>query len=122
MANTACRRSPPSPMKCARNNDSVDGGTQQNFSQEIVQEFPISSCNFDLSTGITAAGAINIVTRSGSNQLRGSAFFFFRDHHMAAYPGLQRDPLAPDPFFARRQSGLWFPVPVGHDPLFLFAS
>ena len=71
----------------ARVNDSVDGGTQQNFSQEIVQEFQISSVNFDLSTGITAAGAINIVTRSGSNQLHGSGFFFFRDHHMAAYPG-----------------------------------
>src|SRR6516162_6558904 len=88
----------------ARINDAVDGGTQQNFSQEIVQEFQISSCNFDLSTGITAAGAINIVTRTGGNQLHGSGFFFFRDHHMAAYPGLQRDQLAPDPFFARRQS------------------
>ena len=106
----------------ARINDSVDGGTQQNFSQEIVQEFQISSVNFDLSTGITAAGAINIVTRSGSNQFHGSAFFFFRDHHMAAYPGLQRDPLAPDPFFARRQSGLWVGGPVVKDRLFFFAA
>ena len=106
----------------ARINDSVDGGTQQNFSQEIVQEFQISSVNFDLSTGITAAGAINIVTRSGSNQFHGSGFFFFRDHHMAAYPGLQRDPLAPDPFFARRQSGLWVGGPVVKDRLFFFAA
>src|SRR5260370_25089774 len=106
----------------ARINDSVDGGTQQNFSQETVQEFQISSVNFDLSTGITAAGAINIVTRSGSNQLHGSGFFFFRDHHMAAYPGLQRDPLASDPFFARRQSGLWFGGPVVKDRLFFFAA
>lgn len=106
----------------ARINDSVDGGTQQNFSQEIVQEFQISSVNFDLSTGITAAGAINIVTRSGSNQLHGSGFFFFRDHHMAAYPGLQRDVLAPDPFFARRQTGLWVGGPVIKDRLFFFAA
>ena len=106
----------------ARVNDSVDGGTQQNFSQEIVQEFQISSVNFDLSTGITAAGAINIVTRSGGNQLHGSGFFFFRDHHMAAYPGLQRDPLAADPFFARRQSGLWVGGPVVKDRLFFFAA
>ncbi len=106
----------------ARINDAVDGGTQQNFSQEIVQEFQISSVNFDLSTGITAAGAINIVTRSGSNQLHGSGFFFFRDHHLAAYPGLQRDPLAPDPFFARRQSGLWVGGPVVKDRLFFFAA
>ena len=106
----------------ARINDSVDGGTQQNFSQEIVQEFQISSVNFDLSTGITAAGAINIVTRSGSNQLHGSGFFFFRDHHMSAYPGLQRDPLAPDPFFARRQSGLWVGGPAIKDRLFFFGA
>ncbi|MCU1234829.1 MAG: hypothetical protein JWP63_2796 [Candidatus Solibacter sp.] len=106
----------------ARVNDAVDGGTQQNFSQEIVQEFQISSVNFDLSTGITAAGSINIVTRTGSNQLHGSGFFFFRDHHMAAYPGLQRDPLASDPFFARRQSGVWVGGPVIKDKLFFFAA
>jgi hypothetical protein len=106
----------------ARINDAVDGGTQQNFSQEIVQEFQISSVNFDLSTGITAAGSINIVTRTGGNQLHGSGFFFFRDHHMAAYPGLSRDPLAPDPFFARRQSGLWLGGPIVKDKLFFFGA
>ena len=106
----------------ARINDAVDGGTQQNFSQEIVQEFQISTVNFDLSTGITAAGAINIVTRTGSNQLHGSGFFFFRDHHMSAYPGLQRDPLAPDPFFARRQSGVWVGGPIIKDKLFFFGG
>ena len=76
----------------ARINDPVDGGTQQNFSQEIVQEFQISSANFDLSTGLTASGAINVVTRSGSNQFHGEGFFYFRDHNMSAYPALQRDP------------------------------
>jgi hypothetical protein len=106
----------------ARINDAVDGGTQQNFSQEIVQEFQISSVNFDLSTGIAAGGAINIVTRSGGNQFHGSGFFFFRDHRMSAYPGLQRDPLAPDPFFARRQSGLWVGGPILKDRLFFFGS
>ncbi len=72
--------------------DSVTGGTQQNFSQEIVQEFQVSSVNFDLSTGVGAGGAVNVVTRSGSNQFHGSAFFFFRDHNMSAYPTLQRNP------------------------------
>src|SRR5215475_3176215 len=36
----------------------VEGGTGQNFSQEVVQEFQLSSTNFDLSTGITAFGAV----------------------------------------------------------------
>ncbi len=73
--------------------DSVTGGTQQNFSQEIVQEFQVSSVNFDLSTALTAGGAVNVVTRSGSNKLHGSGFFFFRDHNISAYPALQRDPI-----------------------------
>jgi len=102
--------------------DSVTGGTQQNFSQEIVQEFQVSSVNFDLSTGVGAGGAVNVVTRSGSNQFHGSAFFFFRDHNMSAYPTLQRNPLDPDPFFARRQSGGWIGGPVKKDRLFFFSS
>jgi hypothetical protein len=66
--------------------DSITGGTQQNFSQEVVQEFQLSSTNFDLSTGIGAGGAINVVTRSGGNDFHGSAFFFYRDHNMSAFP------------------------------------
>jgi hypothetical protein len=102
--------------------DSVTGGTQQNFSQEIVQEFQVSSVNFDLSTGVGAGGAVNVVTRSGSNEFHGSGFFFFRDHNMSAYPALQRNPLAPDPFFARRQSGGWIGGPVKKEKLFFFSS
>lgn len=102
--------------------DSVTGGTQQNFSQEVVQEFQVSSVNFDLSTGVGAGGAVNVVTRSGGNEFHGSAFFFFRDHNMSAYPALQRNPLAPDPFFARRQSGGWIGGPVKKEKLFFFSS
>jgi hypothetical protein len=36
--------------------DSVTGGTQQNFSQEVVQEFQLSSTNMDLSNAIGAGG------------------------------------------------------------------
>src|SRR5262249_22740331 len=82
----------------------IEGGTGQNFSQEMVQEFQLSSTNFDLSTGITAFGAINIVSRSGSNDFHGAGYFFFRDHNIAAYPSLGRG-VTDDPFFARRQGG-----------------
>ena len=61
------------------------GVHSKNFSQEIVQEFQISTTNFDLSTGVTGTGAVNIVTRTGGNDFHGSGYFFFRDHHMAAY-------------------------------------
>jgi hypothetical protein len=103
--------------------DSITGGTQQNFSQEDVQEFQLSSTNMDLSTGIGAGGAVNVVTRSGGNDFHGSGFFFFRDHNMSAYPYLARDPNAPEsPFFARRQSGYWFGGPIKKDKLFFFSS
>ncbi len=101
--------------------DSIEGaGTAMNFSQEVVQEFQLSSVNFDLSTDITSVGSINIVTRQGSNQYHGSGYYFFRDHNMAAYPGLKRNPLSPDPFFARRNPGFWVGGPTVKDKLFFF--
>jgi hypothetical protein len=100
--------------------NSIEGNTGMNFSQEVVQEFQLSSVNFDLSTGITSVGAVNVVTRSGGNDLHGSGYYFFRDHNMAAYPGLNRNPLNPDPFFARRNPGFWLGGPVVRNRLFWF--
>lgn len=101
-------------------NDQMEGGSSMNFSQEVVQEFQLSQFNFDLSTGIAGSGAINIVTRSGSNDFHGSGYFFFRDHNMAAYPGLARSAFNPNPFFARRNPGFWVGGPILKDKLFFF--
>lgn len=98
------------------------GGTPQNFSQEVVREFQISTVNFDLSTGLTGSGAINVATRYGGNAYHGSGFFFFRDHNMAAYPALRREPTNQDPFFARRQAGFHFGGPLKKDRLFFFTT
>ncbi len=98
------------------------GGSQMGFSQEVVQEFQISTVNFDLSTGITGAGAVNVVTRSGGNDLHGAGFYFFRDHQLAAYPALNRDPSNPDPFFQRRQFGFALGGPIRRDRAFFFAN
>jgi Carboxypeptidase regulatory-like domain len=100
----------------------IEGNTAMNFSQEVVEEFQLSSANFDLSTGITSVGAVNIVTRTGGNDLRGSGYFFYRDHDMAAYPALRRDPLNPDPYFARRNPGAWLGGPIRKDRLFFFGN
>ncbi len=102
--------------------NSIEGNTGMNFSQEVIQEFQLSAANFDLSTGITSVGAVNIVTRSGGNQFKGSGYYFFRDNSMAAYPALRRDPLNPDLFFARRNPGIWFGGPVVKDRLFFFSN
>ena len=51
--------------------DNVVGTTTQNFSQEIVQEFQLGISNFDLSTGASSTGSVNIISRSGSNEFHG---------------------------------------------------
>ncbi|HKE56627.1 MAG TPA: carboxypeptidase regulatory-like domain-containing protein, partial [Pyrinomonadaceae bacterium] len=102
--------------------NSIEGNTGMNFSQEVVQEFQLSANNFDLSTGITSVGGVNIVTRSGSNEYHGSGYFFFRDHNMAAYPALRRDPLIPDPFFVRRNPGVWVGGPIIKNRLLFFTN
>ncbi|PYR13295.1 MAG: hypothetical protein DMF99_01725 [Acidobacteria bacterium] len=100
----------------------VEGGTGQNFSQEVVQEFQISTANFDLSTGITAFGAINVVTRSGSNDFRGAGYLYFRDHNLAAYPSLARNSLTDDPDFSRKQGGFVLGGPIKKDKVQFFAN
>jgi len=118
--------------------NSIEGNTGMNFSQEVVQEFQLSSANYDLSTGITSVGAVNIVTRSGGNEFHGSGYFFFRDHNMAAYPGLKRlcqeNPAnaicanadsrkgTEDPFFVRRNPGVWVGGPIIKNRLFFFSN
>ena len=99
-----------------------NGGSAMGFSQEEVQEFEVSTVNFDLSTAATASGAVNIATRSGSNQLHGSGLFFFRDHHLSAYPALHRNPFNPDPFFQRKQFGVSGGGPIRKDRVFFFGT
>lgn len=97
-------------------------GVLLQVSQDVVQEFQISTVNFDLATSLTTNGAVNIVTRSGGNAYRGSGFLFYRDHHMAAYPALRRDPVDPNPAFRRGQIGATMGGPLRRDRAFFFVS
>lgn len=118
--------------------NSIEGQTGMNFSQEVIQEFQLSSANFDLSTGITSVGAVNIVSRSGGNEFHGSGYYFFRDHNMSAYPGLKRvcqeSPNNPvclneasrkrveDPYFVRSNPGLWIGGPIVKNRAYFFTN
>jgi hypothetical protein len=107
-------------------NDFSDGnggaGTAINFSQEVIQEFQLSSANFDLSTFTTIQGAVNMVTRSGGNDFHGGGYFFYRDHNLAANPGLVRSAFNPNPYFARKNPGGTLGGPILHDKLFFFGN
>jgi hypothetical protein len=97
-------------------------GVLLQVSPDVVQEFQIASVNFDVATSLTSNGAINIVTRSGTNEAHGNGFYVFRNDDLAAYPGLRRDPLNPRPEFARHQSGASFGGPLWKDRVFFFGS
>src|SRR5262249_22066415 len=60
--------------------------------------------------------------RRGENSVHGSGLFYYRDHNLAAYPGLARDPRNMSPFFARRQSGFSVGGPIKRDRLFWFGN
>jgi hypothetical protein len=99
-----------------------NGGAAMGFSQEVVQEFQVTTVNFELTTGLTSGAAINVTTRSGGNELHGAGFYFFRDHKLAAYPALNRDPANADPFFQRRQFGFALGGPIQRDRFFFFGT
>ena len=61
------------------NNDDTVGGLLQNFPLEAIQEFNFVTQRFKAEYGRSNGGVMNIVTKSGTNDLRGSAFMLFRD-------------------------------------------
>jgi hypothetical protein len=102
--------------------DPVTGGAAQNYSVDTIQEFQISSFNFDLKTGVTSVGAVNIVSRTGGNDYHGSGFGYYRDNHMSAYPTLKRVTNDPDPFFRRLQAGFALSGPIIKNKLAWFTN
>ena len=90
--------------------------TTENIAMSSIEEFSISRSSLDLSTELTASGAVNVVTRSGSNAFHGLAFYNFRDERagFANLPGGQDLP------FQRNQYGGRFGGAFIKDKLFFF--
>src|SRR5579871_131918 len=80
------------------NDDS--GGVRLNVSQEAVQEFQINRSNYGADLGGASGASINIVSKSGTNDLHGSLYGFFRNDAMdAANPFAFTQALAPGQAF-----------------------
>ncbi len=73
------------------NKDNTVGGPVMQLPAEAVQEFQISTQRFSAVNGRSAGAAINVITKSGTNNFHGSAFGFFRDQAFNA------DQQLPDP-------------------------
>jgi hypothetical protein len=65
------------------------GGVRPTLSQDAVQEFEINRSNYQADLGAATGASINIVSKSGTNNLHGSVFGFFRNDALDA-----RDPFA----------------------------
>src|ERR1043166_7706484 len=61
------------------NKDNTVGGPVMQLPAEAVQEFQISTQRFSAVNGRSSGAAINVITKTGTNNFHGSAFGFFRD-------------------------------------------
>lgn len=103
------------------NNDDVVGGSLINISQDAVQEFQIATNRFSAEYGRSASSVINVVTKSGTNDVRGSVSFFERDRKLQEPPATF-DRNNPTPPFDRQQYSFTLGAPIVQDKLFAFGA
>lgn len=103
------------------NNDDLVGGALINISQDAVQEFQIATNRFSAEYGRSASSVINVVTKTGSNAVRGSVSFFERDKKLQNSPAnLNNSQTAPP--FDRQQYSFTLGAPLIKDKLFAFGA
>jgi hypothetical protein len=96
--------------------DETVGTTTQNLPASAIQEFQVSQSSLDMSTELTSSGAVNVVTKSGTNNWHGQAFYLFRDDSIAAKTADISSP------FQRNNFGGSFGGPIIKNKLFFFAD
>src|SRR5918999_1341905 len=88
---------------------------------DAIQEFEVLTSTADASFGRHGGAHVNVVTRSGSNDIRGTAWGFFRNNALDA-----RNHFAPEgedsPEYGRSQFGASIGGPVVRDRTFFFAD
>ncbi|HEX4602973.1 MAG TPA: carboxypeptidase-like regulatory domain-containing protein, partial [Candidatus Angelobacter sp.] len=115
------------------------GGVRLNMSQDAVQEFQINRSNYGADLGGASGATINIVTKSGGNDVHGSLFAYFRNDAVdaanpfsvsqALAPGQTFNPALPDvqgkhvkDSLTREQFGGSIGFPITKDRTFLYSS
>ncbi|MBC7901442.1 MAG: TonB-dependent receptor [Saprospiraceae bacterium] len=103
------------------------GGVRSTLSQEAVQEFQINRSNYNAELGGVSGGVINIVSKTGTNNLRGSVFGYFRNQSLDAgdpfafvLDGNTLTRIKPDA--NRQQYGFTVGGPISKDRTFFFGG
>jgi hypothetical protein len=87
-------------------------------STEVVQEFRVSTNSYGAEQGRSGGAVVNVVTKSGSNHLHGTAFYHLRDSSFGA-----ADPfLAFKPHNRQQQFGGTIGGPLKRNKIFFFAG
>lgn len=99
--------------------DETVGTTTQNIPQSAIDEFQVASSTLDLSTELTSSGTVNVVTKSGKNEMHGQAYYYGRSNQTSAK-------IAPPPDnnlnFGRKQFGANFGGAFIKNKLFYFGD
>ncbi len=120
----------------ARNNSSILDGADNNDdsvrgflaqpSLDAVKEFQVMTSNFTAEYGRASGGVVNTILKSGTNQVRGTGFYFIRDRSFAANNFFTNanpnNPPGFRPYFRQQQPGGSIGGPVRRNELFFFTS
>jgi hypothetical protein len=116
----------------AVNNDAfglAGGGTNggqtgvQPISIDAIEQFQIAIAPFDVRQSGFAGGSINAVTRSGTNNLEGSAYYFLRNEGLAGdTPGANIETREPLDEFSASTYGFRLGGPIIKNKLFFFVN
>jgi len=103
------------------NNERIIGTIGIRPSVDAIQEIRVESNSYTAEAGRTAGGLINIITKAGTNQFHGTAFEFFRNTVLNAYP-FQFGAHLPKQALHQNQFGGSLGGPIFHDRTFFFGS
>src|SRR5258708_274940 len=101
-------------------NGAPGGASGVNLGVDGIQEFSVLTSNYTAEYGRTSGAVINAITKSGANELHGTAFFFDRDKIFDAKNFF--DPAGPIPSFRRVQFGASWLTPALKDKTFVYGT
>jgi Carboxypeptidase regulatory-like domain/TonB dependent receptor len=102
------------------NKDNTVGGAVMQLPLEAVQEFKISTNRFSAENGRSEGAALNIVTKSGTNQFHGALYGFFRSQALQTNNAISEQAGQPKPDYSRQQYGGAIGGPIRKDKDFGF--